>query len=176
MTFYLDTNAWIKIFSKQELYERVLDHFRQGALSISVSNVTLDELLDEEKIERGMVLQNQELLRPFLRDLKVDSIFIIGNSRLGRAELASVAVADTYSEHLRNKNPIKRNTVRDGIHVANSIATDYTIVTCDRQIRKSSLRMEGKILCFTEFLTINNLGSWEKCPSCQTQGSASRAL
>lgn len=166
MKYHLDSNAWISTFNNPELYAELTEAYFSRNLEIEVTNQVRDELTDDTKIKnKDLIAKNQALLGPFIKDLELDSIFILGVSRFGEARLAGEDISSLYRHHLDAKS-MNLNNIRDGIHLANARYAEATLVTCDRQLQASATSFEVLCMCLGKFCELQNWGNRYRCSGC----------
>lgn len=168
MRYTIDTNAWIQIFERPGIYEKLLAAFRSGGIEVRVHQENIWELTDDPRIDLGTALHNKALLKPFLSGYQVDGIFVLGHSALGTAKVPERNATRVFDQHLKQKTE-KEAALNDAIHLVNALDGDSTLVTCDRQV-KSTAASEGlSWLCLWDFIERNGWQTEEdlNCPGCR---------
>lgn len=175
MRYYLDSNAWIHLSNYPDVALKVAQAAKSGSINICISRANLFELTEDPKITEANLAANKSVLALFEVQLQADSIFILGRGIMGETLFSSSDSEALFSGHLNNKgNPLK--AVPDGIHLVNAHTLRATLVTCDKQARKTATEENLIVICLWEFLEFNSLptkpGSicsacnrWDKLPN-----------
>jgi hypothetical protein len=166
MCTHLDANAWIKVFSDSELYLLFRGKFLEGTLNVGLTQQVVDELTTALDQERPALARSNLLhLKPFMKEVGSDGIIILGYSKFDKAKFATEPIGALYANHLERKQ-LKKNNIRDGIHLVNAFDAKATLVTCDSAVIKTAQKEGVPTVCFGTFIRVNNLKDMPDCSSC----------
>ena len=165
MRIHLDANAWIKLFADSELYSQFLNRYLVGQMDLGLTQQIVDELTTAAEEKNPEIARyNLERLKPFMKKIEQDGIFIIGFSRLDKAKFATEQLDSLYSIHLERKDLNKHN-VRDGIHLVNASQEAANLITCDKAVIKTSKNEGISTTCFGTFIRVQDLKDLPDCSS-----------
>jgi hypothetical protein len=170
MPYQLDANAWIHIINDQAMYENLLESFQSKNIEIVVTHQIVDELSDRSRIlDVSIISRNLASIEPFMQNVEVDSIFVLGFSRLDTAKFATQDSSSLFEEHLASKENRMKH-IKDAIHLVNAMDSAATLVSCDSRVRSTAKYRGLNVTCFVNFVRSHGLANPSACSGCPVLG------
>jgi hypothetical protein len=151
MRIYLDNTAWLSLVSQGLALDLLREGQERGSIEITLSVENLRELIIKESVGEDRRARNLFAIAPFLKNFEADRLLVIGHSRLGFAHLPESKVSDVYDSHLNGKSKPEK-AIADGIHIANAVALDAELVSCDHQVRMTALKSVRNLRCLRQMI------------------------
>lgn len=151
MLLYLDNTAWLSLIHNTSSLELIRVHQNGGSLEIALSTENLRELIIKDSIGEDRRAQNLFAVLPFLERYKRDGLFALDHSRLGLATLPTTAIGVAFDSHISTKSKPEK-AIADGVHIANAIAFEADLVSCDHQVRMSALGKVQNLRCLRQLI------------------------
>jgi hypothetical protein len=155
MRIYLDNTAWLSLVKQGATLDLLRESQDRGSIDVTLSVENLRELIIKESVGEDRRARNLFALAPFLRNFQADRLLVIGHSRLGFAQLPEPGVSNVFDSHLNGKSKPEK-AISDGIHIANALALEAELVSCDHQVRMTALKHVKNLRCLRE--VIDELG------------------
>lgn len=155
MLLYLDNTAWLSLIRDISALELIRALQDGGSLEIVLSAENLRELIIKDSIGEDRRAKNLFAVIPFLGRYKRDGLFALDHSRLGLADLPTADVEIAFDSHISTKSKPEK-AIADGVHIANAIAFEADLVSCDHQVRMSALGNVQNLRCLRQL--IDDLG------------------
>ena len=155
MLLYLDNTAWLSLIHSASSLDLIRVKQNGGSLDVALSTENLRELVIKDSIGEDRRAQNLFAVLPFLDRYERDSLLVLDHSRLGLANITTPEIEVALDSHVSTKSKPEK-AIADGIHIANAIAFEADLVSCDHQVRMSAVGKVQNLRCLRQL--IDDLG------------------